>query len=124
MVDTILKERGFSPVSSYMAQETGEGEDIYCLRCHTKIPPGGKFCPKCGDYQWDTCMVCDKEIPEDAKYCPHCGSLVKYQTNASKLNTIQSVNNLQWWGFAIVILLLLWIVWQLFSLGVRLSGIF
>lgn len=134
MVDTILRERGIYPWSSYQAKETTEElaeeaeeeEDIYCLRCSTKIPSGAKFCPACGDYQWDDCMICDKPVSEEAKYCPYCGSLIKNQTNASKLsiNSLESLHSKLLWGFFGIGLLLLWIIWQITSLGANINAIF
>ena len=49
-----------------------------CRYCGAEIPPGGRFCPKCGKAAKPSrvCAKCGAELEEGVKFCTECGNPV------------------------------------------------
>ncbi|MDO4902610.1 MAG: SPFH domain-containing protein [bacterium] len=55
---------------------TPQGENQatkYCIKCHTHLSAGAKFCQDCGQKQELSCPNCQQKVEFNMKFCSNCG---------------------------------------------------
>ncbi len=56
------------------------GPSAYCAQCGSRLLPGDRFCPRCGDSQTQACPSCGRPTKAEHRFCVGCGHRLQTET--------------------------------------------
>lgn len=72
VIENTIMTGGQPVVVSGAGQTVADGMTL-CPSCNAQLPPGSKFCNRCGAKLGQKCPNCGAEITADSAFCSECG---------------------------------------------------
>lgn len=72
VIENTIMTGGQPVVVSGAGQTVADGMTL-CPSCKAQLPPGSKFCNRCGAKLGQKCPNCGAEITADSAFCSECG---------------------------------------------------
>ena len=72
VIENTIMTGGRPVVVSGAGQTVADGMTL-CPSCKAQLPPGSKFCNRCGAKLGQKCPNCGAEITADSAFCSECG---------------------------------------------------